>query len=141
MSSEATTKDPASELRRAFDHLFALPPERKIEQEEALIAIRIGGRPYALRQRQILGVARMRRLVPVSSPLSHLAGVTGLRGLVIPVFRMSGFVESREPVNTPRWLALVDGEAVLGLGFDEFDGQFNVPAQHLYQQANGPEGS
>ena len=133
MSSEAPTKDPASELRRAFDHLFALPPERKIEQEEALIAIRIGGRPYDLRQRQILSVARMRRLVPVSSPLSQLAGVIGLRGLVIPVFRLS--------VNTPRWLALVDGEGMLGLGFDEFDGQFNVPAQHLYQQANGPEGS
>jgi hypothetical protein len=61
------------------------------------------------------------------------AGDTG-----VPPVRLCGIPE---PVNTPRWLALVDGEGMLGLGFDEFDGQFNVPAQHLYQQANGPEGS
>lgn len=139
MSREAVPGDAAGELRRAFDHAFTVAPERDGRQEEALIAIRVGGQPYALLRRQILGLARMPRMTPVPSPIPHLAGVIGLRGQVVPVFRLAGFVETRAPVNNPRWLALVDGEEVLGLGFDELDGQFSVPVRHLYQQEDGPD--
>ena len=139
MSGAGVPGDPIRELRSTFDNAFAVALAEKGEAEETLIAIRIGSRPYALWQRQILGVSRVRRLVPVSSRLPQLAGVIGLRGLVVPVFRLSGFVQSREPVTSPRWIALVEDGGTLGLGFDGFDGQCNVPGEQLYRQEEGPE--
>lgn len=118
----------AAELRRAFDHSFAVAPAAAIEHED-LLAIRVGGHEHALRLLEITGLHPCPPITRVPSRLAGLAGLGGLRGALIPLFDLRALLGLGE-ATSPRWLVLV-GEPVLGLMFETLEQQLRVPRSAL----------
>lgn len=121
------------ELKKAFDHAYAVPPPRlDSKQMENLLAIRVDGDPYAIRVSQINGLASDRKVVAVPSRTPELLGVVGIRGGLVPVYSLAALVGHDGDVNGGRWLALCGTEEPIGLAFSDFEGYFKVPLIHVY---------
>src|SRR5689334_7571216 len=92
-------------LRREFDGSFALPQREAAPDAIEVLAIRVGGKPFALRLSEVAGVATGRRLTPVPSARRGMLGLVGVRGSLVAVFDLA--VLLGEPPNTaePRWVA------------------------------------
>ena len=120
----------ATDLARAFDRSFADPVRIAPQEVERLLAIRVGGDPYAVRLRDISGLVVDRKIVPLPrrtpagarSPL----GLVGLRGNLAPVYSL-GALLGRGAIGAPtRWLLLVGAGPLFGLAFDDFDGHREI---------------
>jgi chemotaxis signal transduction protein len=120
----------AAELRRAFDRSFADARSVDRPATEDLLAIRVGGDPYALRLSEIAGLVADKRITRVPGPVSALLGLAGLRGAVVSVYDLSALMGYRASVS-PRWLALTAGIARIGLAFDQLEGHVRVPLDAL----------
>ena len=123
-----------ADLRSAFDGSFAAPPPAQSENLLSLIAIRLGSETLVLRTDQITGVARCRRITPLASRAPELLGVTGMRGVLVPVFSLAAML------GLPRnekcsWLALAHRESPVALAFDEFEGQIEIQRTCLCDDA------
>ncbi len=124
-----------SGLREAFDQVFAAPPAPARREEVALLRMRAGAEPVAIRVLQAAGLLQGRRIVPVPGRRRELLGVAGLRGRVIPVYsaaRLIGVPETGEP----RWLVLC-GDGGLAIAFTAFDGHLVLPAANLAPARGG----
>jgi len=117
----------ATELRTVFDRSFALPPPREIQEVEDLLAVRVGGDPYAIRLRDIRGVVARRTVVTVPTRATGLLGVTGIHGDIVPVFSLSSFLGYGDDVETPAWTVLCGAEQPIGLAFAELEGHLRLP--------------
>jgi chemotaxis signal transduction protein len=85
---------------------------------------------YALRLSELLAIHVDRQLVPAQSPLPELLGLSGLRGLVVPVYdlrRLLGYPAG----SAPRWLALVRAPAAFAVAFDQLEAHLRVPERAL----------
>jgi chemotaxis signal transduction protein len=112
----------AEELRRAFDRSFAEPPGEELARLEDLLAIRIGGDPFAIRLRDVGGLFADKAITAMPSPLAELVGVAGFRGGVVPVYDLRALLGY--PASEPtRWLVLV---TPIALAFDHFEGHLRV---------------
>jgi chemotaxis signal transduction protein len=123
------------ELRRAFDQSFAAPARVEADDLVSIIGIRVSGEALALRADQITGIAKRRRIVPVPSRIPESLGITGMRGMLVPVFSLAALLglERREDCA---WLALAYPDAPVALAFDEFEGQTEVKRTSLYRDEN-----
>jgi purine-binding chemotaxis protein CheW len=122
----------AAALRAAFDASFAAPPAGEAGARVALLAIRAGGEPAALRVLETAGLLPARRIVPVPGRRPELLGVSGLRGSLLPVFSLARLLGRSEAGDEPRWVALAGvDQARVGLAFAAFEGHLLVPAQDL----------
>jgi purine-binding chemotaxis protein CheW len=117
----------AAGLREEFDASFAAPPRADREDLVALLAIRVGAEPVALRVLETAGLLPARRIVPVPGRRPELLGVSGLRGAVLPVFSLARLL-GRGDADEPRWMVLAGDGARVGLAFSAFDGHLLVPA-------------
>jgi purine-binding chemotaxis protein CheW len=135
-------------LREEFDRAFAMPPALSDAGAQKLLAIRVGGQPYALRLSAIRGLFVDRRVQTMPSRLSELRGLTGVRGQAVPVFDLAallGLPAQREP----RWLVLAAGRHNAAFAFEQFDahhaarpGDFlPAPAQAFVEAAVRIEGT
>lgn len=131
----------AEELRRAFDRSFAEPPDERVVHFEDLISIRVGGDPFALRVRDVMGLFANKKVTSLPSPLAELVGVAGFRGGVVPVYdlRLLLGYPAREPT---RWMALVTTPPgpraparPLALGFDRFEAHLRVSPDAVAAEA------
>jgi chemotaxis signal transduction protein len=130
-TSLTTTK--VLELRNAFDQTYAIPPSSQvIQQIENLLAIRVAGDPYAIRVREISGLANNRKTVALPSPIPELLGVAGIRGGFVPVYSLSALLGYSRDANQARWLALCESEEPVGLAFNDFEGYLRVPLAQVY---------
>jgi purine-binding chemotaxis protein CheW len=120
----------ADNLRRMFDREFALPLGAERESQIDLLAVRIGGQPYAVRLSEISGVFAARPSVGAPSSVPSFIGLAGVRGSIVPVFDLAillGYAQS----SAPRWLVLV---AQMGFAFDVMEGHVRAPASALARE-------
>lgn len=132
----------AAELRSTFDRSFALPPREATVATEDVLAIRVAGAPYVIRLREIAGIVARRKLTPVPSMASHLLGVAGIRGGIVPVFSLASLLGHGPSLDAPDWMVLCGTEDPLGLGFTEFEGYLRASqsAFHADEAASGTHG-
>lgn len=124
----------AEALRTEFDGAFALPASPPGERLDHLLAVRIGGDPYAVAVAEITGLHVDRLIVPVPSRVSAFLGLAGIRGEIVPVYGLDVMLGYRNPARTARWLALCkSGPFMLGLTFDEFERHLNLSLPQIAQ--------
>ena len=115
----------ASDLRKAFDRVFAEPPPPEAEAAADYLGIRIGGAPYAVALSEIGAVFADRKIAPLPSSAGELLGVAGVRGDIVPIFSL-GALLGQGGDDKPRWLVLARG-ARAGFAFDALDGHLRIP--------------
>jgi purine-binding chemotaxis protein CheW len=120
------------DLRRAFDEAFASPPAVAAEQVEDMLLVRIAGDPYALRSRELSGLATGRKVTPVSARRAEFLGVAGIRGAVVPVYSLVVLLGYGAPPASSRWLALVGSKETVGLALQDFDGFVRVGKEDVH---------
>jgi chemotaxis signal transduction protein len=118
------------ELRAAFDEAFARPYPTDPPDQTDLLAIAVGGEPYALRLEQVRVVQADPRLVSVPSPRPDLLGLAGVRGVVAPVYDLARLL-NHPRVGAPRWLALVRTSAPFAVAFERFEQHLRLPTSEL----------
>ena len=131
-----------NELREAFDRSFADPPRAEVAGHDDLLAVRAGGRRYALRLTQAAGLFPDRPVTRLPGPVSALLGVAGFRGVIVPVYSLAavfgtGGTTAGLHNSRPRWLVLAAGLPPVALAFDELDGHLRVPSDALVEETDG----
>lgn len=122
----------AAALRRAFDRSFAAPRATVRQAAESLLAIQIGGEPYAVHVSALAGLHADRCVVPAPSPSPDLLGLVGLRGTIAPVYDLRRLLG--QPAGpAPRWLFLLRAgrEDLVGFAFDRLDTHFQAAAADI----------
>jgi chemotaxis signal transduction protein len=137
VSGERAPAGAAAELGRAFDATFAAPPRDARPDEVALLAIRVGSDPYALRLLDARGLLQLRGVVPVPSRRAELLGVTGLRGAVVPVYSLARLLGRGAGDEDPRWAVLCGAEERVAVAFGAFEGHVAAAAKDLVAADGG----
>jgi len=126
-------------LRTDFDGSFAEPARRHAAEHVELLAVRAGGRPYALRLSQTAGLHPDRPVTPLPSPLAALLGLAGFAGTVVPVFDLAALLG--HPIAArPRWLVVAAGTPPLAFAFHDLDGHVRVTASAIVDEPDGGPG-
>jgi chemotaxis signal transduction protein len=128
------------ELRADFDRSFAEPVRRHDREQAELLAIRAGGRPYALRLSQTSGLYPNRPVTPLPGPLPALLGVAGFGGAIVPVYDLAALL-GHPAGEQPRWLVMAAGSPAMALAFHELDGHVRVAADTIITEAHEGTGS
>ncbi|MGH7295021.1 MAG: chemotaxis protein CheW [Polyangiaceae bacterium] len=118
----------AEELRRAFDAAFARPAEGRNGSSEHLLALRLGGSPYALRLLDVAAFVRAGRVVTLPGASGTLLGLAGVRGNIVPVHDLAALLGHSRDTARPRWLALAGSADPVALALHEFEGHVEVAA-------------
>ena len=126
----------AARLRREFDASFAEPLGEHLVQLVDLLAIRLAGKPYALRLSELSGLSTRRPVTPVPTAVSGLLGIASIRGMLVPVYDLR-LIIGHPATETALWLALIGSEAPIGLAFDAFEGHVRVPREAITRTATG----
>ena len=118
------------ELRESFDSSFSRPPPPQKDPGEALLRLRVGGAPLAVRLGQLSGLHLMPRLVRLPNSPASLLGVAGLRGQLVAVHDLAALLglQTGEPA---RWLLLAGGARRVGLAASGFEGQLRATGEQL----------
>jgi len=128
-AAESSLTGRAAELARAFDEKFIQPRQAVASDLLAVLAIRLGAEPLALRLSQLAGLYTRRSIVPVPSALPELLGLVSLRAAIVPVYDL-GALLGRTPQADPRWIVLA-AQLPIALGFDDLEGYWRVPADSV----------
>jgi chemotaxis signal transduction protein len=137
--SPTTVRHRLARLREDFDRSFAEPARRHDADFAELLAIRSGGRPYALRLSQTSGLHCDRPVTALPGPQAALLGVAGFSGAIVPVYDLAVLLGHPGP-ERPRWLVLAAGSPPLALAFHDLDGHVRVPASTIVGGADGNAG-
>ena len=143
--SGATVADRVARLRGDFDRSFAEPARVGGGDSVELLAIGVGGRPYALRLSHASAVHPDRPVTPLPSTVSALLGIAGFAGTVVPVYDLAALL-GHPIAERPRWLVLTTGAPPLALAFHELHHHLRVPVHdvidgHTEDGGDGPRGS
>jgi purine-binding chemotaxis protein CheW len=131
----STISQRAVALRAEFDRSFANSPPARDEAREDMLAIRAGGKGYALRLAEIAGLFVDKAITPVPGAKGSLAGVAGFRGAIVPVHALEVLL-GQSAGHSPRWL-FVAAAAPVAFAFEAFDGQLRVSPQAITPQQAG----
>ncbi|HVV83995.1 MAG TPA: chemotaxis protein CheW [Kofleriaceae bacterium] len=113
-------------LRASFDLGFAEPAASAAAAVEELLAIRVAGRPYAVRLPDISALVVDRPVVALPTGLRSLLGVAGLRGALVAVHDLRTLL-GLAAAAPPRWMIVTAGDP-LALAFDGFERHLRLPA-------------
>ena len=122
----------AAELRREFDQSFMLPPTADVVAKVDLLAIRLGGKGFAIRLAEISGVFAGKKITRVPGTGASVLGIAGFRGSIVPVYDLHGLLGEPAP-KAPRWM-LVAAAASVAFAFEGFDGQIRATADSIKPQ-------
>lgn len=117
-------------LREQFDNAFALPHAPPAPGRINLLAVRVGGMPYALRLQDMRGLHANLRILALPSGAPEFMGVTSIRGQTVPVYDLAALL-GMDPCPAPRWMVLVQAGAPLALAFDVFDAHLCVNLEQV----------
>lgn len=123
-----------AEMRRLFDESFSLASAEQVAAPEPMLAISLEGERFALRVREIVGLAMSReKIVPVPSRFPELLGLTGIRGVVVPVFSLARLLGFDSEHGRVLWLAFCgERQSPIALAFEGMDGQFEVASTDIF---------
>ena len=133
MTLDDPMHDRAAAFRDAFDQSFAHAVGTGPAAVVDLLAITVGGEPYALRLSEVSGLFVDKAVMWLPSPAPALLGVAGFRGTVLPVYDL-GRLLGRDKAAAARWLVVAGGASV-ALAFERFDGFLRVPPERLMPDA------
>jgi len=134
MTENAALASRALELRREFDAAFAAPPATARRATIDLLDIALGGHPCALRADEIAGIHLDLVVTPIPGPLPELAGVTALRGALLPIYDL-GLVFGAGAC-AGRWIVL-DAARTVGFAFTQFHGHLRIDTADLAAHDGG----
>ena len=121
-----------AEMRNAFDQTYALPlSASETAQSENLLVFRLAGDPYAIRTREIKGLASDRKIIALPTSIPELLGLAGIRGELVPVYSLAALLGYMRDANQPRWLALCGEEKPIGISFNHLDGYIRFPSAQI----------
>lgn len=128
-----------AEMRRLFDDSFAHAIPGQGAETEPMLAIIVEGERFALRVREISGLAELREVVPVPSRVPELLGLTGVRGIVVPVFSMAKLLGYDSEHGQARWLIYCgDRRTPIAIAFETMERLFDVPASEIFTHEQTP---
>ncbi len=127
----------AADLREAFDRGFAQARRPDLTVMQSLLALSVGGEPYAMRLTEISSVVAGRPITPVPDAGVALLGFAGFRGAIVPVYDLHVLL-GRAPCETPRWLAMAAAAPVV-LAFETFDGHLRVAPDAVMPREGGEQ--
>jgi purine-binding chemotaxis protein CheW len=124
-------------LRREFDRAFAeaVRAESAAATEDVL-AIDVGGHPYAIRLSEVAAVHSRRRVVPVPSAAAELAGIASFRNTLVPVYDLRAWL-GRPTTSAASWLVVARAAQVVAFSFDALTAHMRLPAGALVADADG----
>ena len=122
------------DLARAFDADFARPVEARAAAVEDVLAIRIGGDPYALVRSEIAGLLADKPVTPLPGGAPGLLGISGFRGALVPVYDLRVVLGGGAAASPPRWLVTA-AAAPVALAFDRFEAVLRVPREAITARA------
>lgn len=120
----------AAALRLAFDQSFATAREARTETPVNLLALRVGGDPYAIRLSEVASLHADRIVVPVPSANPALLGLVGFRGSMAPVFDLRTLL-GYPGAASARWLLLLRAAEPVGFAFDLFESHLLLSAESI----------
>ena len=135
MSVPSTPSGPERviELRRTFGQAFAAAPPVEGRPQDDLLAVRVGGDPYAIRQPEVAALLSDSQIARLPGSQAALLGLMGLRGALVPVYDLRLLLGyPRAPV--PRWF-LIAAAARVALAFDRFEGHLRVAREAVSTDA------
>lgn len=126
----------AAELRAAFDAAFARPAGVPAGDAVALLVLRAGGEPVAVRVLETAGIMPARAVVPVPTPRPELLGISGIRGAVVPIYSLARLLGRGEEA-APRWIVVAPaGAERVGLAVPVFERHLVAPAADVKPAAS-----
>jgi len=128
------TTSAADELARAFDADFARAATVRTADNEDLLAIRLGGDPYALVRSELAGLFADKAVTPLPGAAPGLLGISGFRGAVVPVYDLRRVIGGPAASAPLRWLVTA-AAAPVALAFDGFDAFLRVPRDTIASHA------
>jgi chemotaxis signal transduction protein len=129
-----TVAAPALALARAFDADFARPVAGRAAATEDLLAIEIGGDPYALVRSELAGLFADKPVTALPGGAPGLLGISGFRGALLPVYDLRAVLGGAAAAGPPRWLATA-AAAPVALAFDRFEALLRVPREAIAARA------
>lgn len=133
------TASQAEELARAFDADFARAAVVRSADSEDLLAIRVGGDPYALVHSELGGLFADKAVTPLPGAAPGLLGISGFRGVVVPVYDLRTVIGGAAAGEPLRWLVTAAAASV-ALAFDRFEAFLRVPREAIASHAGGATG-
>jgi chemotaxis signal transduction protein len=136
-STESRLQTKVSEMRQLFDESFAAPEQINKRAVEHLLAITVGGEQFAVRVGDISGLTITKStILPVPSSVPELLGITGVHGVVVPVFSLAALLGIAQGTGQYRWLLLCGGrQAMIALAVELVEGHLEVPADMILGRA------
>jgi chemotaxis signal transduction protein len=128
MKADPRSKDfreDVNEMRRMFDQSFSSPDSTPSGEYEDYLAIRIAGRPYALRVVELARIELMGKIAALPGGHSWLQGLAGIKGKLVPVYSLELALGHDRSSGDKNWIAIVK-EQSFGLAFDIMDGYFRI---------------
>jgi chemotaxis signal transduction protein len=128
-----------AELRKLFDNGFAAPEQSQRAAVEHMLAVTVGGERFAISVSDISGLTVAKgTILPVPSSVPELLGITGIRGVVVPVFNLAALLGIGRGRAQYRWLILCGvRQAPLALAVDLVEEHLEIAADQLI--ARGPD--
>ncbi len=122
-----------AELRKLFDDSFAAPEQSQKAAVEHMLAVTVGGERFAISVGDISGLTVAQgTILPVPSRVPELLGITGIRGVVVPVFNLAALLGIRSGRAQYRWLLLCgERQATLALAVDLVEEHLEIAADKL----------
>jgi chemotaxis signal transduction protein len=124
--------DRASDMRRAFDLGFAMPPADVAGEVVDVLAIRVAGEPYAIRLLEIGALIADRKIVPLPSSAPDLLGLAGIRGGLVPVFGLASILGHGQGGDGARWMVIHGAHEPIALAFSELEGHLRLPRADIH---------
>jgi chemotaxis signal transduction protein len=112
-------------LQRDFDRSFAEAPPTGAHLDEDFLAIRIGSNGYAIRLSDVVGLHRVRKIVPIPTRATHLLGISSFRGMTAPIYDLRALL-GHASAAPPGWLVLARGPSPVGFAFDVLEKHLRI---------------
>jgi chemotaxis signal transduction protein len=134
----ATFRTNAAEMRRAFDQTFAAPEPPPAGESDDFLAVRVGGRPFALPVLELVRIESRRKVVALPGSNPWLLGLASTQGKVVPVFSLELVLDLPATPAAKPWLAICSREEPFGLAFEALEGYARTPRAEVLG-ATGPD--
>ena len=109
----------AEQIRRQFDASFRLAPSQLREQASNRLLFHLGERSLGLPLDQVSEVLRSRAITPLPGAPCELLGLVGLRGALVPVYRLADLIGISPAAEAgPLWILVVPQPQLVGLALE-----------------------